>query len=205
LLSGTNTGGQDTTGLADAAIGSTLVDQAFDSDGSSVYRVTDAGDLALFDMAAGEKFLFRFVGDLQRPGANAYMYHRGIFTGDRLIILATSAGNVSVTLATGLGTRTAAASAVLPVGSTLGILDVCIDLDFAGRLRVHIAVNGAVVTSSVSAFGIGACATGDMTLFAASNGSAPWASGLNSFVGVALGHDASWWTPEAHALDAAAI
>ncbi len=194
--------GQATTGLADAAIGATLVDQGFNNALGMNFRLTDTTDLAdSFDKPDGHRWLFRFVGNIQRPMANSYLFHQGAFSGNRIIVLATSAGNISVTAVSASGTRTHAAAAILPATSTLGMIDICIEHDFQQRLQIHICANGSVVTSTASAFTFGAITGLQVAALAASNGSAGWLSSLVSFYAVAIGEDASWWNPEAYGID----
>ena len=59
---GTHVGNQSTTGLTPAALGASLVDEGFVGD--SAWNITDVTDRATFDVAAGESWLWRFVGDI---------------------------------------------------------------------------------------------------------------------------------------------
>lgn len=205
LLAGTATANQSTTGLNDNALGSTLVDEGIDNTGSLEFRITDAGQLAnTTDILAGERFLFRFIGNLRRPSVDGYLFHKGGFVSDLLAIRGSASGNVLVQFDTpnSPAIRSTFYVGGLPATDTLGILDVLIDHDFQQRTRVSIFVSGVEGPGS-GIFGetIGALQGQRSTFFAADNSSANYVTDLTCFIGIATGEDAGWFNPEAAALD----
>lgn len=203
---GTSTLNQSTTGLNDNALGTSLVDEGFDNTGQMDFQLTDLGDLAnTFDKPANHRWLMRFIGETQRPGATAYVFHQGIFSGTRIVILFLSNGNISVQTETSEGARTFAAAAALPATSTLGMVDIVLEHDEQDRLMCEIYVNGTAYTQTPSAFSWGAVTGLTANILSASNGSAGWDTSLICFLGFAIGHDAYWWTPEIAVSDHAAL
>ncbi len=205
LLAGTAGSGVGTGAFNTNALGSDLANEGLNNNGNLEFRITDPTQLAnTTDIPAGHRFLFRYIGSLQRPIASGYLYHKGGFASDLLAIRMLSNGNVLVQFDTPLSPsiRSTFYAGGLPAVVTDGMMDVVIDHDFQHRTRVTIVINGVETpTPGVFAEQIGVLAGQQTTFFAADNSSANFLSDLTCFIGIASGEDAGWWSPEASLAD----
>lgn len=156
----------------------------------------------LFDSAANDDILVRYVGEIMRPGASQYiLWYGAVDANNAWRIEMQASGNLVVVFNNSGQNLTTSFVGALPASSTYGLIDVHIRK--RPGLEITIAVNGSF--HSASSANDGGANTGlDMSVFGAFNNSGPLARNSTALC-FAGGHKTAWWSRDVHTADANAI